>query len=190
MYDDFTEQQPGAAKRLERSLNHDYESGQTRPYGSKAIIASLTTLGKVFSRNIQSLRQVIGISREELRLPQQEMQISPGNQTPNGGELTPPEALWLLLCHSEGVYATKLLQLKVCKYDSYQKLFAALRAEYISMRGRWLSFISFRTLNRIKFVQFEMYEGRPEGQLVDVRKITIYLHSGIPIIATALRRQK
>jgi hypothetical protein len=80
----------------------------------------------------------------------------------------PPELLFLLLCYSEGRYATKLLQLDLVNLQATtdKALFKLLRCNYASMRGRLLSWFSLRTLVSIKFVQFELYR----SLLVDVRK--------------------
>jgi hypothetical protein len=75
--------------------------------------------------------------------------------------------LYLLLCHSEGIYATKLLQLPVADLKSDSQLFKILRSHYKSMRGRWWSFMSFRTLTSIRFVRFEMYK---KSRSVDILK--------------------
>jgi hypothetical protein len=75
--------------------------------------------------------------------------------------------LYLLLCYSEGIYATKLLQLPIADLKSDNQLFTVLRSHYKSMRGQWRSFISFRTLTGIRFVRFEMYR---KSQSVDIRK--------------------
>lgn len=79
------------------------------------------------------------------------------------------DLLFLLLCHDEGRYATRLVQLDLftLQASSDQALFRILRHNYHSMRGRWLSKLSLRTLVWIKFVYFEMHR----SDLVDVRKI-------------------
>jgi hypothetical protein len=80
----------------------------------------------------------------------------------------PPELIFLLLCYSEGRYATKLLQLDLVTLQaiSDKALFKLLRCNYASTRGRLLCRFSLRTLVSIKFVQFELYR----SLLVDVRK--------------------
>ena len=101
-------------------------------------------------------------------------QESPNNQVDIGNlQFQPPgvpkcELLYLLLCYSNGRYATRLLQLDLItlRAKSDKALFTILRENYRSMRGILLSYISLRTLCSIKFVQFEMYR----SELVDVRK--------------------
>jgi hypothetical protein len=85
---------------------------------------------------------------------------------------TPPPvrctSLYLLLCYPSGRYATRLLQLELLTETSScdKSLFHALRGNYSSMRGRWRSYLSFRTLHSIKFVQFDLYS----SLLVDVKQ--------------------
>jgi hypothetical protein len=78
------------------------------------------------------------------------------------------ESLFLLLCYGEGRYSTRLLQLDLHSLEatSDQTIFRLLGQNYKQMRGRWLSYISLRTLTGIKFVRFEMYR----SSLVDVRQ--------------------
>ncbi|CZR67864.1 uncharacterized protein PAC_17763 [Phialocephala subalpina] len=66
-----------------------------------------------------------------------------------------------------GKYATRLLQLDLANslVKSDKHLFEMLRSNYQEMRGRCVAWFSLRTLQSIKFVQFELY-----GELVDVRK--------------------
>jgi hypothetical protein len=112
---------------------------------------------------MDSMRKAFGW--KETELPQHELQTNtierPSNPPPQ-----PTEPLFLLLCHNEGVYAKKLLQLSICDLKSDKKLFTALRANYKQMRARWRSFFSFRTIVSIKFVKFEMYK----SSLVDIRE--------------------
>ena len=77
------------------------------------------------------------------------------------------ELAYLLLCYSQGRYATRLLQLDLIQLQakSDRVLFKILRDNYDGMKGRSACF-SLRTLVSIKFVQFEMYR----SELVDVRK--------------------
>lgn len=83
-------------------------------------------------------------------------------------KVPPPDLLFLLLCYSQGRYATKLLQLDLVtlQVTSDKALFKLLRCNYASMRCRLSSWFSLRTLVGIKFVQFELYR----SLLVDVRK--------------------
>lgn len=60
--------------------------------------------------------------------------------------------------NSTGKYATRLLQLNLVtlKATSDQELFKLLRSNYYSMRSKWTSMFSLRTLEWIKFVHFEV----------------------------------
>ena len=91
------------------------------------------------------------------------------NELPVAGNTSEPELLFLLLCHDEGRWATRLLQLDLVtsQASSDQTLFRILRYNYQSMRGKWRSKLSLRTLSWIKFVHFEMYG----SEFVDVRKV-------------------
>jgi hypothetical protein len=79
------------------------------------------------------------------------------------------DLIYLLLCYSEGRYATRLLQLDLIALQatSDKALVKLLKTKYKSMRGRLGSWISLRTLSWIQFVHFELYL----SDLVDVRKI-------------------
>jgi hypothetical protein len=95
-------------------------------------------------------------------------QLNATGSNPGNPSSTTTESLFLLLCYGEGRYSTRLLQLDLCSLDatSDQTIFRLLSQNYRQMRGRWISFISLRTLTSIKFVRFEMYR----SSLVDVRK--------------------
>lgn len=95
--------------------------------------------------------------------------IQIGSVNQQGQNLEPAEKLILLLCHDEGRYATRLLQLDLVSLQATtgQIIFKTLRSKYQSMRGRWTSKLSLRTLVWIKFVHFEMYR----SELVDVRQL-------------------
>ncbi|KAL2059741.1 hypothetical protein VTL71DRAFT_10233 [Oculimacula yallundae] len=72
--------------------------------------------------------------------------------------ITTTDKSFLLLCHDEGRYATRLLQLDMNSLHSTtdQDIFKALGTSYRSWKGRWTSMISLKTLIWIKFVRFEM----------------------------------
>jgi hypothetical protein len=80
----------------------------------------------------------------------------------------PTDLVYLLLCYSEGRYATKLLQLDLVTEQARcdKTLFKAMSSTYVAMRGKYLSFLSIRKLHGIKFVHFEFYN----NTLVDIRK--------------------
>jgi hypothetical protein len=107
------------------------------------------------------------LEKKKAELPRHAPRTVLGAHTPNNPPAPPTEMLYLLLCHSKGIYATKLLQIPVADMKSDNQLFTALRSYYKSMRGQWRSLISFRTLIGIRFVRFEMYK---KSQSIDIRK--------------------
>jgi hypothetical protein len=160
LYDDFTELKQGAARRLEGRLNRR-DDGSNRSIRSRLSFKSFST---TVSSSMDSLKKAFGWKESEL--PKHKLQMG-SNELPNNPPAPPApptEPLFLLLCHSEGVYAKKLLQLSICDLKSDKKLFAVLRSNYKQMRARWWSFLSFKTLVGIKFVKFEMYK----SSLVDI----------------------
>ncbi|CZR67602.1 uncharacterized protein PAC_17501 [Phialocephala subalpina] len=81
-----------------------------------------------------------GITDIDLELPT----FNVSNETSDEREpqtVPPSDLLFLLLCYSEGRYATKLLQLDLVKLQatSDKMLFKLLHANYESMRGKWFS---------------------------------------------------
>ena len=105
------------------------------------------------------------IRQRDPELPQHELQID-SNERSNDPRNQPTKPLYLLLCHSDSIYATKLLQLSVCGLKSDKRLFKVLQKNYKDLCGKWWSFLSLRTLTGIKFVEFELYK----SQLVDIRQ--------------------
>jgi hypothetical protein len=136
------------------------DDGSNRNSRSKV---SFHSINSTVSSFIHSLKKASGW--KEAELPQHELRSSP-NGRPNDHPAPPTEPQFLLLCHSEGIYTTKLLQLSVCDLKSDKALFTVLRKNYRQMRNKWWSFVSFRTLKSIRFVQFEMYK----SALVDIRQ--------------------
>jgi hypothetical protein len=183
MYDDFIELRQGAAERLEKTLNEDYENNRS-DYSTHSSDSSFRSLKRSSTTALKSFLSLLGIEREQPGLPQHELGILPGDSNSEGTSSTLPDPVWLLLCHDEGVYASKLAQIKVSDYDSDQKLFCALRDEYTTLRGKWLSKISFRKLIDIKFVGFEVHSGdfvdiRPEEDIPPIDN-TDYCYNPIP----------
>jgi hypothetical protein len=172
MWDDFTELTPGAVSRLRDKL----DVSQDQEDSSSSRSNSMSSITKVFSDGVQSVRSILTSSSEnglEAGLPLHERSSS--NSTLENGDLSsemphaaPMELLWLLLCYSQGRYATRLLQLELISQNakSDRRLFEIMRDNYCTMRGKWTSHFSLRTLRSIKFVQFQMY-GR---EFVSVRR--------------------
>lgn len=106
-----------------------------------------------------------GLPLHERPPPSSQLDAAPAH--PAVSETPLQELVYLLLCYSQGRYATRLLQLDLIQLQakSDKALFNILSDNYEGMRGR-LPFFSLRKLVSIKFVQFEMYR----SELVDVRK--------------------
>jgi hypothetical protein len=125
---------------------------------------------------LQSIGRVFGLKRgQDARSALPLHELNPTNNALNCGTEASRRApsdqsdsLYLLLCYNEGRYATRLLQLDLItqKAGCDRTLFKVLRTNYTEMRGKWLSFFSFRVLRSIKFVQFDLYK----SELVDVKK--------------------
>ncbi|KAF7935796.1 uncharacterized protein EAE98_002016 [Botrytis deweyae] len=170
IYDDFTELRPGAANRLKQALTNN-DSGSTNTNRS----SRFSDCSKSFSKSLSSIFTVwsSNSSRKSLSsgLPTHEPsknQLDSNNPNTVKPIPLPVENVYLLLCYPSGRYATRLLQLGLHNLEpkSDQSLFTILRTNYKSMRGRFLSLISLKTLRSIKFVHFEMYR----SSLIDVRQ--------------------
>ena len=125
-------------------------------------IASFLQSISGWNRLMQSMRRMS--KGKTSSLLQYELDISPENRfqpsSPDG------EMLYLLLCPPHQIFAIKLLQLDLSKVVSEQHLFSLLRKNYFQMRWRLRSFLFLKSLQSIRFVQFEMYR----SDLVDIRK--------------------
>ncbi|KAF7884178.1 uncharacterized protein EAF02_004514 [Botrytis sinoallii] len=170
IYDDFTELRPGAANRLKQALTNN-DSGSTNTNRS----SSFSDCSKSFSKSLSSIFTVwsSNSSRKSLSsgLPTHEPsknQLDSNNPNTVRPIPLPVENVYLLICYPSGRYATRLLQLGLHNLEpkSDQSLFTILRTNYKSMRSRFLSLISLKTLRSIKFVHFEMYR----SSLIDVRQ--------------------
>ncbi len=138
--------------------------------------SSFNSITKTLSNSIYSTLSAFSFNSKkniENGLPLHTMQptnpfIDHAN-TPPPSSIPPQDLLFLLLCYDSSRYATRLLQLDLVTLNasSDRAVFTLLRSNYHSMRSRWVSFFSLRTLEWIKFVHFEMYR----SELVDVRKV-------------------
>ena len=135
----------------------------------------ITSIIRTLSNGVQSLRGALGFGKpgfvSDTELPLHERQshrnaVDAGDHELQDPVVSPPELLYLLLCYSEGQYATRLLQLDLATVMCDKILFGIIRQNYYEMRGKWHQYLSLRTLESIKFVHFEMYR----SGLVDVRK--------------------
>ena len=138
--------------------------------------SSFSNFSRAFSNGLQSLRGILSFSKDKdlnFDLPTHELR-SPNNPTDHEHpQLEIPaapsvESIFLLICYDQGKYATRLLQLDLTtlETESDKALFHILRKSYYELRPNWRSWMSFRTLESIRFVHFEMYK----SELVDIRK--------------------
>ena len=162
MYDDYIELQPGAASRLQISLNERARREETTTLeGGSAFMHSFS--GTIWNIYMKARRAII---KEEQGLPLQQPPPIVSEQQQAAPPPQPAEALFLPLCQNVSIYDKKLSHLSVCGIDSDEKIFRALNDHYRSRFTSWWSFVSFRTLTGIKFVKFELYR---KSQSVDVR---------------------
>lgn len=172
MYDDYVELQPGAASRLQTSLNKSPETAATTAEGGSAFMHSLgSTIWDIYTK----ARRTITI--KEQRLPLQQSSPIVCVQQQAAPPSRPEEALFLLVCQNVSVHDKKLSQLSICDVDSDEKIFRALNDHYQSRFTGWWSLASFRTLTGIKFVRFDLYR---KSQSVDVRLINDILAADNP----------
>ncbi|KAI9853396.1 MAG: hypothetical protein M1830_006676, partial [Pleopsidium flavum] len=163
LYDDFTELRPGAVEKLEELLNSSDD--RTHQKGSNSSGGSIKGLGRSIVNGLQATLKLLGAS-ESSELPQYQLQKA-SSKAPPQPPTSPDVILYLLLCISDGAFATKLLHLNLCEVTTDLKLFSLLRDTYQEMRGRKWSWLSLRTMRCIKFVQLEAYR----SLLVDIRKV-------------------
>ncbi|RDW58742.1 hypothetical protein BP6252_13218 [Coleophoma cylindrospora] len=164
LFDDFKEIQPGAATRLEASLNYKSTNSATASSSSNSS-TSKNSLSTFIFNSLHGFKTLF--AKKPTGLPQHIQMTSQNTTTQNIRASSPLETIYLLLCSDQGIYATGLLQLPVADVNSDVQLFRTLNSYYKSIRGYWWSLISFRTLLAIKFVRFEMYK---KSGLVDIRK--------------------
>ncbi|PMD55295.1 uncharacterized protein K444DRAFT_634131 [Hyaloscypha bicolor E] len=160
LHDDYTELRTGAARELESFLRRSSHSlRRNLQFSWKENIKRVGGLLKITLTTGQKL----GIGRAAQ---------APGLVNTECATRTPAHSAsdvsYLLICHSAaaGQEVLKLRQLDICDIDSDKKLFEFLSKEYSNIRKRWWSWISFWTLQNIKFARFELYE----NEFVDIRK--------------------
>lgn len=160
-YDDFLELRPGAVKEYESMLRNRINTRNSRSANSGGNGSVLQNIPG-WNRLSQYVRNLI--KAETPSLPHHQLEsVSVIQPQPSTSDI---DLLYLLLCVPHQKFATKLLQLDLTKVISDQHLFSLLRENYFQMRGRLKNFLSLKSLQSIKFVQFEMYR----SDLVDVLK--------------------
>src|SRR4051812_23926237 len=105
--DDLIEIQPGAVERMRQRLNHQPETRASNNHPFRVV-------PRAISLGLQSLRSIIASKpgADETGLPFQELSspsTAPENSQPSFSPRNSIELLFLLICYSEGRYATKLL---------------------------------------------------------------------------------
>jgi hypothetical protein len=139
--------------------------------------SGVTSTGITLSNGVQRLSSTLSFGTKfvvsDTGLPFHERQshrnpVHTSDHQPKDPAVSPLELPYLLLCYSQGRYATRLLQLDLVTLQATcdKTLFRILREHYRDMRGQWHQYLSLRTLESIKFVHFEMYR----SELVDIRK--------------------
>ena len=165
LYDDFQELFPNAVQDLEQRLNLSSNSSPqdrnghnaNRPGFINSVADSLLGLLSYFRKS----------QRGGSRPPSLHMyETNDSSQGPTNPASTNLEDLFLLLCIPHRKYATKLVQMNVCKLQSDREFFTNLKTQYQKMRGHFISVLSLRKLTLIQFVKFELYK----NELVDIRK--------------------
>ena len=158
-YDDFVELKPGALHEYQKSLKQHNNTQQQQN----------TSAFRWTVSGISALASLVGLSHgkkdKDRLLPQHEVPLDRHNPT-HPSVTTPPDILFLLVCMPHRRYATKLLHLDVRSISSDQAFFSLLNSSYHSMRGRFRSSLSLKTIRAIKFVQFELFR----SSLADIRK--------------------
>jgi hypothetical protein len=128
-------------------------------------------MAQSLSSGLQALPNILnlGAKTSGTVLPLHETTGSIADHANSESTSLPPEPVYLLICYSEGRFATKLLQLDLTALhaESDRALFQILRRKYHNLTGTRMSWLSLKTLESIKFVYFEMHK----REFVDVMKV-------------------
>lgn len=165
MFDDFIERRPGAARDLEQSLNQSTVAGSGPPQGQRSATTSP-------SNNLPTTIRVEGQNSwnvdSSLETPPRSYEPCPRRRVKDSVSINcDPERHWLLVCARSKERPTSLTQLDLCSTTSDKELFQELRLTYMSLKGKWARIFSFRKVQSIRFVQFELHI----KDLVDIRKV-------------------
>ncbi|MCJ1369949.1 hypothetical protein MMC20_001161 [Loxospora ochrophaea] len=160
-FDDFTELRPGSVKEYEEKLKMssvpEQQPGTSPQTGAPLQKSNPLVSFLNFFRTREETREA---SLPHYQTPQQ------NHNQPTPPPSPPADRLFLLICIPHRKYANKLIQVDVRKINSDQALFTLLRNSYKSMRSRFRSTLSLKTIKRIKFVQFELFH----ASIADIRK--------------------
>ena len=167
-FDDFIPLQPGAIADYQTSLRDCIAIRNVAPSSQGRHSSGLG--GRPFFGTISDLISTLLPKREGL-IPYSNTQMAPTNPSHAFQPSLPPVSatprpLYLLLCIPCSKFATKLLQLDIKDLHSDRSFFRLLQDNYRDMRGRWRRNFSLKTIQGIKFVQFELHQ----PDLVDIQR--------------------
>lgn len=161
VYDDFIENQPGAAAQLEAYLNRvpqpwTYSPASSHPSTSVVSVFSPTSgpspLSSVSSWSSQGSASPYRQGWQNL--PKQSTRIASNSSYITN--LKPYiDPLWLYTCVNEGRWCTKMRHLDVnaSRISSDKDLALALSGLHTQINRGWLKFLKLRGLMSIRFVQ-------------------------------------
>lgn len=159
--DDFVELRPGAAREYETQLRHfaniTHANGLSRS-------SHLSIIGPWLSYLSPWKTQRRSLLPHNVAPDQRGSTLQTLAATTLSSVAQSPEAMFLLLCYPQRKYATSLLQLDLTGLTSDQTFFSLLRNSYRETRGPWRQLLSLKTLQDIKFAQFDVWK----SDLVDI----------------------
>ena len=158
-FDDFQELSPGAVEAYEEYLKTYLGSQQNSMPSTETYLLSNILQMLRLDNTLRYNR-----NQEQPVLLQHNLHLSTMANGPPPTNVS-NNTIFLLLCLPHRRYATKLIQPSLEKIRSDRDFFNLLQSSYVSFRGKYRSFLTLKTLKRIKFVHFEMYK----SELVDIR---------------------
>ncbi|KAK3172037.1 hypothetical protein OEA41_004121 [Lepraria neglecta] len=172
LFDDFLELRPNAAKDYENELrNRPFwkirRRNVTRPQqGGNAMSSGFPTFRALVDKIKAQFNNKSPLLPQDTSSEQSTNPLQTLSSTSRSSRSSNLDALFLLLCIPHQKFATKLLQLDLTGLRSDQHFFNLVHQSYQEVRGRWKRLFSLKTVQSIKFVQFEVFE----SELVDVQK--------------------
>lgn len=154
MYDDYREVRPGAAKEFE-----GYLKGTIRQKPSHKQDEHTKSAKAVDHRYPASESEHKTSTLSSISTPNSSQAYDPRpdyNQSVSTTIQCDPESRWLLVCGQAKKCPTSLSQMDVCSIASDRELFSQLKRSYSSLRGKWSSLLSLRTIKSIHFVQVRL----------------------------------
>lgn len=167
-FDEFISLQPGAIADYQTSLRDLIAIRNVAPSLHRRRASGLG--GRSFFGTISDLISPL-IPKREGTIPYSNTQMAPINCSHAFQPSLPPVSaaprpLYLLLCIPCQKFATQLLQLDIKDLHSDRSFFKLLQDNYRDMRGWWRRTFSLKTIQGIKFVQFELHQ----PDLVDIQR--------------------